>query len=117
MEHDKRISVLLIAILVGLIMMAPLAYADNIQAGNWIKLYNGHYGTTSGGEFEVFKSNGDKYGTYNDQNFTTFCMESNENISYGDALYVAGINKYADGGGSGGGPSGSARSEDSVPVL
>jgi hypothetical protein len=100
----KKRMVELTMVLFGLMMMVPMAYADNIQVGNWIKLYNGLYGTTDGGEFDVFKSDGGKYGTYSDQDFTTFCMESNEYISYGNALYVAGINKYADGGGSSGGP-------------
>ena len=102
MAKKGKISASVIILLLGLMMMAPLAYADNIQVGNWIKLYDG-LGTTNGGEFEVFKSDGGQSGPYSDQDFTTFCMESNEYINYNTALYVAGINKYADGGGSSGG--------------
>lgn len=102
MEKRKKRAAGLITVLFGLMMMAPVAHADNIQVGDWIKLYDG-LGTTTGGEFEVFKSDGGKFGIYSDQNFTTFCMESNEYFKYGETLYVAGISKYADAGGSGGG--------------
>jgi hypothetical protein len=101
MAKGKKRAVGMIVVLLGLMLISPVVYADNIQVGNWIKLYDG-LGTTNGGEFEVFKSNGGQNGSYSDQDFTTFCMESNEYLSYGGALYVAGINKYADGGGSGG---------------
>ena len=93
----------IIIMIAALIMFAPCTYADGINAGDWIKLYNGTYGTTNGGEFDVFKSSGGNFGTYTDQNFTTFCMETNEYFNYGAPLYVADISKSAVGGGSGGG--------------
>ena len=94
----KKISTTMIAMLLGILMMTPITYADNIQVGDWIKVGNGLYGDTSGGEFEIFKK---VDGSYVDQNFTSFCMEFNENINYTDEFYVAGVNKYADGGGGG----------------
>lgn len=103
MVKSEKISTGLIMVLLGLMMMTPLAYADNIQVGNWIKLYDGGIGTTNGGEFEVFKSDGGQSGPYSDQHFTTFCLETNEYFNYSAPLYVAGINKYADAGGSSGG--------------
>jgi len=101
MAKGKKRVMGMIAVLLGLMMMPPLAYADNIQVGDWIKLYDG-LGNTNGGEFEVSKSDGGENGIYRDQDFTTFCMESNEYINYNTPFYVAGINKYADAGGSGG---------------
>jgi hypothetical protein len=99
MTRRKKISTTMIAIVLGLVMMAHISYADNIQVGNWIKLSDGGIGTTNGGEFEVSKLVG---GSYIDQGFTTFCMEYNEYFNYNTPLYVAGVNKYADAGGVGG---------------
>ena len=65
---------LLIAVIMTLVMVTCV-YADNITTNDWIKLENGLFGTTSGGEFKVFKSeDGTKDGVYTYQNFTTFCF-------------------------------------------
>nr|CBX31508.1 hypothetical protein N47_E50200 [uncultured Desulfobacterium sp.] len=81
--------------------VAPNSYADTIATGNWIKLYNGTYGTTAGGEFNVWMSTS-KTGTYTNQNFSTFCIETDEYINYDTPLYVENISKSAVNGGSGG---------------
>lgn len=106
----KKISTMITVILLAILMMTPITYADNIGIGDWIKLSPTDYGgANGGGEFEVYKLESEPPvsgppigGSYEDQKFATFCMEKNEPIVFDTPYLVAGINKYADAGGAGG---------------
>jgi hypothetical protein len=53
-------------------------------------------GTTNGGEFRVYDWNS------KEELFRSFCLETNEYLSYGTEFIVAGISEYATNGGAGG---------------
>jgi hypothetical protein len=80
-------------IIVGIASAAGV-FAYTVNEGDLIVLQNGP-GTTGGGEFRVF----DDSGTYL---FNTFCLETNEYISFGTPYRVDSITTTAINGGSGG---------------
>jgi hypothetical protein len=67
-----------------------------VTVGQHIKFANGP-GNTSGGEFEVYDYNTSAF------IYDTFCVETNEYISFGAEYIVGNISTYAELGGSGGG--------------
>jgi hypothetical protein len=74
------------------------AHAYPVSIGQGIKFYDGP-GTTNGGEFRVYN--------YSDSNSTTelfrsFCLETDEFLSYGNKFIVDDISTEARSGGSGG---------------
>ena len=81
--------------LMALVLSISVSYADPINVGDTIYLQNGDYGTTPGGEFKV-------YDAYSNYLFNTFCLETNEYISYGVPYLVSDISTSARNGGSGG---------------
>lgn len=95
----KKVSILSVVLLISLLMVVPIVYADNIQVGNWIKLSKG-LGSPNG-DFKVSMSTSQNV-NYSGTLFSTFCVETDELFNWNTPLYVAGINKYADAGGSGG---------------
>lgn len=70
-------------------------WAYSLEPGSTLYLYDGP-GTTRGGEFRA------SVGSPNMDHFRTFCLETDEYFTPGQALRVAGINTYAVMGGSGG---------------
>ncbi len=99
MKKTKRMM-LLMSVLFGVMVFAVSgAFADSIAPGNWVKLADvPNHGSTSGGEFALSVS-ATKAGSYTYQ-FNTFCMEADEYITLGEALYVSGVSKTASLGGS-----------------
>jgi hypothetical protein len=98
----KKISIVMVIVLAGLLMLIPVAHAVPIVAGDWIEVNKiGTYGTTGGGEFNVLlSSTGNMAGPYVYAGFKTFCLETDEYLS--DPMIVASVTKDADLGGSGG---------------
>jgi len=72
----KKLILFLVAL--GIFISAP------VFAVPTIKLTNGDYGTTNGGEFNIEVLSG-TIGPYNTVNnsFYTFCLETHENVKYG----------------------------------
>jgi len=70
-----------------------------VTLGQEIRFENGP-GTTAGGEFEVYTWNSGIPGVHL---FNSFCLETNEFLSYGAKYIVAGISEGAINGGVGGG--------------
>lgn len=93
MKKANGILIFLLSVLLCMTLaMCQSAYADPINVGDIIHLYDGP-GNTGGGEFKVYKG-----GTYL---FDTFCMERYEYFSFGQPLTVAGISDRAIWGGIG----------------
>ena len=84
-------SVLVLAFLVAPVLAAPT-----------IKITNGAYGTTAGGEFNVEVLSGN-VGPYSEgDTFYTFCVEYNEHIRYGTGydVILSDVVRYNNGGSS-----------------
>ena len=69
----------------------PTLSAAPLASGDSITIANGMWGTTNGGEFAI---------TYATGSFVSFCLETNETISYGPS-YTATFNSVAIKGGTG----------------
>lgn len=99
----KKSSVLVIMVASFLCLsFLTTAHAYPVSIGQEIKFENGP-GNTNGGEFRVYD--------YSDSNstielFRSFCLETNEYISYGTKFIVGDISTEARSGGSGGGSGG-----------
>jgi hypothetical protein len=99
----KKSSVLVIMVASFLCFsFLTTAHAYPVSIGQEIKFENGP-GNTNGGEFRVYD--------YSDSNstielFRSFCLETNEYISYGTKFIVGDISTEARSGGSGGGSGG-----------
>lgn len=78
-------------LIVALVLCVSATSAFAIQVGDAIQFKNGSYGTTSGGEFDVYID-----GTYV---ITTFCLEKDEYLDYSNTFIVESISKTATGGG------------------
>jgi hypothetical protein len=89
----KKVLLLLIA-LIGLIISAPGVYADNISLGDTLYFSRGP-GNGPGGEFIIND-------TTSNYQFNSFCVETNEFVSFGSPFKVGGISGEAVLGGSGG---------------
>jgi hypothetical protein len=90
----KKLFFILGAVLIGLLVVSNGATAYSISVGDTIYLSDGP-GTTGGGEFKVGLIPGGDL-------FRTFCLETDEFISYNTGFLVANISTAADAGGSGG---------------
>ena len=95
----KKLIVLLSFLgFLGFLILAPNTFAypvPPVYVGQHIKFANGP-GDTAGGEFEVYDWGTDNY------IYDTFCVETNEYISFGAEYIVGNISTYAELGGSGG---------------
>ena len=89
---SKKMTVWIVFAFIGILVSGTMVYADPINVGSTIYLYNGP-GTTNGGEFQLYSG-----GTYQ---FNTFCVEVTESFSFGQPLTVAGISNTAYWGGNG----------------
>jgi len=83
---SKKMTGWIVFAFIGILVSGTMVYADNINVGNTIYLYDGP-GTTNGGEFQLFLG-----GAYQ---FNTFCVEVTEFFSFGQPLTVAGISNTA----------------------
>ena len=90
---SKNMTVWIVFAFIGILVSGTMVWADNINVGDTIYLYDGP-GTTNGGEFRLYNSGG----TYQ---FNTFCVETTEFFNYGQPLTVAGISDRAYYGGIG----------------
>ena len=88
----KKLLVLFMVVMAGLLTFNSGAYAGvDVSVNDWIKIYDG-VGNTGGGEFNVTNTTaGNK--------FVTFCVQYNEHITFGVSYRVASINTYSIAGG------------------
>ena len=91
----KRILIGFIMVLMGLLLMAPVASAYPVSAGDYIKITQGIGGSNGGGAFNISKDN--------EILFDTFCVERNEYFSPGGTYYIGSITDSAINGGLTGG--------------
>lgn len=97
---NKKLLITLGMLLALAAFVAPGAKADTIVAGDWIKLSDTSYGTTNGGEFALsLSTTKTSAGPYVYQ-FNSFCLETDEYFNWNTPLFVSGITKTADAGGS-----------------
>jgi hypothetical protein len=89
-----KLSVTVLCVIILVIVSATGVFAYPVYEGDLIKLKDGP-GTTDGGEFRVY----DDSGTYL---FNSFCLETDEYISFGSLYLVKSITDKAINGGSGG---------------
>ena len=82
---------LAVAAAFALSVFMPTLSAAPLASGDSITIAKGMWGTTNGGEFAI---------TYATGSFVSFCLESNETISYGPS-YTATFNSVAIKGGTG----------------
>jgi hypothetical protein len=101
MAKGKGVKKIVIAVLAifGMVFLSNMVFADPINVGDTIYLYD-REGTTGGGEFGVAKSSGGL------ELFRTFCLERYEYFTPGAAYIVSGISESAFLGGVGGGLTG-----------
>ncbi|HBB18736.1 MAG TPA: hypothetical protein DCZ97_17690 [Syntrophus sp. (in: bacteria)] len=104
----KKKTLMMSMMLMIVMLAAPFVYADSINVGDTIQLYNS-YGETPGGAFSLYKDS-----TYQ---FESFCLEMNEYFTFGENLIVAGITKGAVNGGVGGGTDGVDPLDDRTAYL
>jgi hypothetical protein len=99
----KKSSVLVIMVASFLCLsFLTTAHAYPVSIGQEIKFENGP-GNTNGGEFRVYNYSDI---TSTTELFRSFCLETNEYISYGTKFIVGDISTEARSGGSGGGSGG-----------
>ncbi|WP_319550462.1 PEP-CTERM sorting domain-containing protein [Desulfogranum marinum] len=77
------------------------------SSGDTVVLQNGDFGTTAGGEFDIFVNGSTT------RNYISFCLERDENIRYGTEYVISSISNYAELGGLGGQD---ATGKDSIDV-
>jgi hypothetical protein len=97
----KKLTIGLMLVLMGLLLMVPMASAYSISVGEQVTLTQGVGGANGGGSFNIDKV-GDSFGVL----FSSFCLERNESVSLGTTpFYVGDISSGAIMGGySGGNP-------------
>ena len=66
------------------------------DAGSTVKIFDGTYGTTSGGEFRIVEQSASP------EEWIGFCLELNETLSYNTRYTVKSVADYAEKGGLGG---------------
>jgi hypothetical protein len=85
----------------SLALAATLLLSSNVMAlpsaGQSVKLFNGAFGTTNGGEFKI-----DVLENANAVDYTSFCLEVNEYISYSTSYTIDSVVDFAANGGAGG---------------
>lgn len=97
----KRISMVFVVALLGLMLAVPQGHALPVVTGDWIQTPDGPFGTLAG-EFSIYQSTtGLKEGPFIYAGFETFCLEGDEYLS--TVNYVYSLSKAADEGGVGGG--------------
>jgi len=96
---SKKMTGWIVFAFIGILVSGTMVFADPINVGDTIYLYD-REGTTGGGEFGVAKSSGGP------ELFRTFCLERNEYFTPGVGYIVSGISDRAIHGGVGGGPAG-----------
>jgi hypothetical protein len=94
-ENIMRLSITVLGVIILFVVSVAGVFAYPVNEGDLIKLQDGP-GNTGGGEFRVYNASG----TYL---FNTFCLETNEYISFGTLYKVNSITTTAINGGSGGG--------------
>jgi hypothetical protein len=77
-------------------LSASSGYASIINVGDTIRFSDG-FGTTSGGEFLVHKKLGPS--SYTGVLYSTFCLELNESLGFGNDYYVYDVSSQSDLGG------------------
>jgi hypothetical protein len=93
----KKILVGFMMVLMGLLLMAPVASAYPVSAGEYITITQGIGGANYGGAFNISQSD--------EILFDTFCLERNEYFTLGGSVYIGSITDGAiNGGYSGGNP-------------
>ena len=95
MKLLRTMTIWLLIMIAGFLVSTPGVYADNINLGDLITFSRGP-GSGPGGEFIVTD-------TTTGYQFSSFCVETNEYISFGSQFSVGGISSQAINGGSGGG--------------
>jgi hypothetical protein len=90
-----KLWITVLCVIIVVIVPASGVFAYSVNVGDSIILQDGLYGTTNGGEFIVTD-------TTTGTTFTTFCLETDEYISYGTPYKVESITNAAIEGGSGG---------------
>ena len=83
----KRLFVVLLTVLMGLLLIAPGASAYSVSAGDLIKIDYGTGNLNGGGAFNIYKGNV--------LMFDTFCVERNEYFSPGNSYYIGSITNGA----------------------
>jgi hypothetical protein len=92
-DEPMKLTKAMLFLTMLVLLIPPMSYAFPVATGDLVKVANGAYGTTNGGEFLITDlSDGDK--------FTTFCLEINETINYTSTFKVASIEDYATSGGA-----------------
>lgn len=94
----KKLFVGVVAVLMGLLLMVPMASAYSVSAGNYIVATVGIGGANGGGAFNI-----DLVGDSSGVLFDTFCLERNEFFTPGEELYIGSITDRAIAGGIAGG--------------
>jgi hypothetical protein len=93
----KKIFTGLIMLLMGLLLITPMAGAYPVSVGDYVKIGYGIGNANGGGSFSVSLD-----GEYL---FDTFCLERNEYITPGQSYWIGGLTEVAvEGGLSGGNP-------------
>ena len=82
----KKITFLVMFAFAWITVSVTIGFADTINVGNEIRLFDGP-GTTNGGEFQLFMGG--------EKQFNTFCLETTEFFTYGEPLTVVGITDTA----------------------
>lgn len=96
----KKLLIILGMLLALTAFAVPGVKADTIVVGDWIKLSDTSYGTTNGGEFALSLSTTKTSDGPYDYQFNSFCLETDEYFDWNTSLYVSGVTKAADAGGS-----------------
>jgi hypothetical protein len=99
----ERKGVLMKKIIKLIILAACLAIAAPVMAIPTITISGGPYQAWNGGEFTITVTSDGIPGQPNGSTFPSFCVETNEYISFGPTYYYVVINDKAVNGGSGGG--------------
>ena len=93
----KKILVSLMVVVMGLLLMSPVASAYPVSAGDQIKINWGIGNANNGGSFKI-----SKVATPANILFDTFCLERDEYFSPGSSYYIGSITGNAINGGIGG---------------
>jgi len=91
----RKLFVGLVMVLMGLLLMTPIASAYPVEAGQYITVAQGIGGANSGGAFDISQDQ--------ETLFDTFCVERNEYITIGGTYYIGSITASAIAGGLTGG--------------
>ena len=94
-----KVIFMAVVLFVAVFTMGTGAQATPLNQNDWVKIYDAPgAGTSTGGEFRLFHSTAQSGPFHYD--FNTFCLEKNENVSYGVAYEIKGIGNRAYAGGN-----------------